>query len=103
MPKTEIKINLYDEQDEVINTLVRKRIPWGLLKKIVKRFAAVEDDEGGEASLENIAEVVCEIFKDKVTVEELDEQGDVGEIIDVFQTIVELASPSGPNLIPPVK
>ena len=68
-----VSLNIYDDNDEIVKTLERYRIKWGLVKKALS--LAEEMSENPEAYVEHAEKLenfVCLVFKGDVTVEELE-------------------------------
>ena len=101
MPKP-IKINLYDGNDQVIKSLSRTRIPWGVLKRAIRMASSLDESNITDDDLDNIAALIADAFSGGVTVQELDQYGDIAEMIEAIQGIIERASATVPNLKPPV-
>lgn len=102
MPRAPIQLDLYDADSEVIKSLSRVVVPWGILKKAVRLSKHI--DELNEETVDEMADLVVQIFgEEKVTRQELDEFADVGDMISVIQTIVQRGHSLIPNAPPAVK
>lgn len=102
MANKAIKINLYDGNDQVIRTLSRSRIPWGVLKQAIRLADTLDDENIGADDLDNIAVLICDVFSGDVTVDELDKHADIGEMMDTIQGVMDRAAATVPNPKPPV-
>jgi hypothetical protein len=103
MPRANIELELYDENNESVKKLARVVVPWGILKKAV-RLARVLDkasDQLDESEIDQIADLVVQIFgESNVTREELDQYADVGDMMTVLMGIINRARGIVPNAPP---
>jgi len=96
--KTPVSLTLYDRDDEPVKELKRSTIPWGILKKSVRLSENIDMDALTEDDIDNIAGLVIEIFgEDRVTVAELDDYADVGDMMSVVMSIINRATGLLPN------
>lgn len=92
MPK--MQITLYDEDSEPIKTYSRGFVPWRLLKKAVKLSNTMNAENLNEEALDDLAGLVCEVFGNQFSIEELNDQADVSEMMTVLTAIVGAAGKS---------
>lgn len=87
-----ICITLYGADDEPIKTYERYTLPWGILKRAL-RFAKTAGnlDDVSEDLIDEMGGVVCQVFGEQFTLQELEAGADAGEILSVFQQIVSRA------------
>src|SRR5919106_7099594 len=86
-----IELNLYNENDEVVDTLRRSRIPSYLLDMAIDLQRAI----GAGEEIKNadpLFDFVVEFFGNKITREELKRQTDLIECMAVFQSVIVRAS-----------
>lgn len=102
-PSTAIKITLYSENDEKKDTYQRLIVPWGMLKRAVRMSKNKKGAEVTEAQIDEISDLLVELFKGSFTREELEAGADVGEIMACFQSIIAKAKGIIPNAPPPAK
>ena len=103
MPRANIELELYDENNESVKKLARVVVPGGILKKAV-RLARVLDkasDQLDESEIDQIADLVVQIFgESNVTRKELDQYADVGDMMTVLMGIINRARGIVPNAPP---
>lgn len=103
-----ITLTLYDKDDQPLKEYTRSVIPWGLLKKAVrltdsfqeqpaakKRFGIFPVSEtvnAQERQMEAISQFVVDLFGNQFSVRQLEEGADMGEIMTVFQAVLQRAS-----------
>jgi hypothetical protein len=95
MTTAPIELNLYNENDEVIGTLSRSRIPSYLLDMAIElqsKFAAGGQDEGGAQNADALFDFIVEFYGGKITREELKKQTDLIECMAVLRSIITRAS-----------
>lgn len=97
MSGTPITLNLYDAEDNVVKTLIRSTVPWGLLKRALRLTKGMDMDNLTEQNLDDIAGLVVIIFGDKVTIEDLDKGADTSDMITTIMQIVAKAESLMPN------
>lgn len=94
-----ISLNLYDENDEVTNTLEKSVIKWGIMKKAIRLGKNINVENFEENDFDKISAFVCEVFDNKVTVDELETGADMGDVFSVFKSVINKAGSMniGPN------
>lgn len=100
---TPVQLTLYNADDEPIKELSRLVIPWGILKRSVRLAKNVDPNHLGEEDIDAITALVKEVFGDNVTMKELEDGADVGDMLSVLQMIVAKAGgamPTQPPLAP---
>lgn len=106
MPRAPVELVLYDTDNEVVKSLSRIVIPWGLLKKAVRLSKNIDNntEELSEEVVDEMADLVVQIFgEEKVTRQELDDFADVSDMISVIETIVQRGHGLIPNAPPAAK
>ena len=104
MATTPMTIHLYDAEDNQ-REFNRAFVPWKLLKmalRLGKQFYGKGINELTEEDLDALAGLIVEAFGNQFSISDLDEQGDVTEMMAVFQNITARAQGANPNGIPPV-
>lgn len=102
MTEQAIEIKIYGANDEVLQTFSRRRIPWGVLKRAIRMASDLDEANITGENLDDIAGLISEAFGGAVTVEQLNQGGDIAEMIAAIQTIINKASATVPNQFPPV-
>lgn len=92
---TPLELKLYDEENEVIRTLTRAIVPWGLMKKAMALGELLEHEDDYENMLDELTKFICLVFADKVTTQELDNCADAGDMLSIFQQIMTKARGMG--------
>lgn len=90
-----LQITLYDPKtDEVIATYTRTIVPWGLLKKAIKMEALLTGGDGDvtEQDIDSIAGLVCEVFGNQFSIEQVDQGVDISEMETVITGILNRAT-----------
>jgi hypothetical protein len=103
MTDTPVKLTLYNGDNEVVKELVRHVLPWKLVKKSIRLFrnSAIEDSMT-EEDADAIANLVVEIFgQEKVTLQELDDCADIGDMVSVITSIIARANKVVSPTLPP--
>ncbi|MBI5951905.1 MAG: hypothetical protein HY865_09625 [Chloroflexi bacterium] len=92
---TPIVLNLYGEDNELIRTCTRTFVPWKMLKKAVtlnKKIGKKEAEDYDESDMDALTTYIMEVFSGQgLTVEILDEQTDVTEMMNVVKAIMNKA------------
>jgi hypothetical protein len=90
-----IVLNLYNpETQEVEKTYSINFIPWKMLKRAIrlnKSFGSKTIEQYDESDIDEISNFVISICGDGLTIEKLDEQSDVTEMMTVIRSIVNRA------------
>jgi hypothetical protein len=88
-------LNLYDEDSEITKTCSRSFVPWKMLKKAVKLYKLLGKkgiDEYEETDIDALTSYIIEVFPGQdLTVEILDEQAAIPEMMNVIKTIMSNA------------
>lgn len=104
MPTTPIVLTLYDPETEaVLETKTRSFIPWKMLKKAMrlnKTLGAKPTDQYEDADVDEITYFIMGVFPG-LTVEVLDEQSDLTEMMTVLRAIVSRAKGIMDPTLPP--
>jgi hypothetical protein len=99
MAPTPMKLTIYDpETSEVKKDLVQLFVPWKLLKVAIRLMGDIDQTNLTEADMDAIAALVAEVFGGRVTVEELNNGSDIGEMFAVVEQIVAKANGVNPTL-----
>lgn len=90
-----ITLNLYDpETSEIKGTVSRPFIPWKMLKKAIrlnKQLSAKKVEDYDESDIDALTQYIIDVFPQGLTVEQLDEQSDITEMVTVVRTVVARA------------
>jgi hypothetical protein len=90
-----ILLTLYDPATEAVErTLSRSFVPWKMLKQAIRLNQNLGDkppEQYAEADVDELTQFIISIFGNGLTVEILDEQSDVTEMINVLRAIVSRA------------
>lgn len=104
MATTPMVIHLYDAEDTPTE-FVRMFVPWKLLKvslKLARQMNGKNINDLTPEDLDALGGLVCEAFGNKFSIADLDEKGDITEVMAVFENIVARAQGANPNGLPPV-
>jgi len=85
-----IELNLYNDDDEVIDTLRRNRIPSYLLDMAINLQDSFSDQDG--QNTDALFDFIVEFFGNKVSREDLKKQTDLVECLNVLKAIITRAS-----------
>jgi hypothetical protein len=95
MPQAPLVLNLYGEDNELIKTCTRAFVPWKMLKKAItlhKTLGNKTIDNFEEADIDALTAYIMEVFPGQdLTIEILDEQSDVIEMMTVVKTVMNNA------------
>ena len=83
-----IELKLYDEENETKKTLRSTRVPWGLMKKAAKMQSSFKSDDI-LASLDEVMDVVAELFRGQATRQEIEEGASSDEIFTCFRCMIQ--------------
>ena len=86
-----MKLTFYDKDNEVKKEVTRSFVPWRMLKKALKIWKAIDENNLKEEDIDAIAALVVDVFGDQFSIEELDDQVDVGDMMAVLKTIIAKA------------
>lgn len=105
MPLSVIKITLYDpETSEIKDEHARAFIPWKILKRAARLMKKVDPKRPNDLTddvVDELTALIAEAFGNKVSVHDLEEYSDVGEMMAILDTIVNRAQGILPNPPPP--
>jgi len=105
MPVTPITLNLYDPQtSEITRTLTRPFVPWKMLKKGVRLYKALGSktvDQYEESDIDALTQYIIDVFPEGLTIEMLDEQSDITEMVTVVRAVVQRAKGIMDPTLPP--
>lgn len=88
---TPMIIHFYGQDNEVVKQFTRSFVPWKLLKEAVRISKTLDQDNLGEKDVDELAGLVVAVFGDQFTVEEVNNQADVAEMVAVLNQIVATA------------
>lgn len=88
---TPMIIHFYGQDNEVVKQFTRSFVPWKLLKEAVRISKTLDKDNLGEKDIDELAGLVVAVFGDQFTVEEVNNQADVAEMVAVLNQIVATA------------
>jgi hypothetical protein len=98
-------LNLYDESNEKVKTCTRTFVPWKMLKKAVRLYKSIggkKIEEFEEADMDALTTYIMEVFSGQnLTIEILDEQSDIGEMMNVVKTVMTHARGVMDPTLPP--
>lgn len=98
-------LNLYDQENEITKTCTRLFVPWKMLKKAValyKQFGAKTPEQFEEEDIDALTAYVMSVFDGQgLTIELLDEQADVTEMVTVIRSVVSRAKGIMDPTLPP--
>lgn len=97
---TPMVIHFYGKDNEVVKQFSRSFVPWKLLKEAVRVSKTLDQENLGEKDVDELAGLVVAVFGDQFTVEEVNEQADVAEMVAILNQIVTTA---GGGLVNPTK
>lgn len=105
---TPIQFTLYGDEDEVLSTHSRARVPVAFAERAIDLSGDLSGDNLNQAQLMAIYQIVVDFYGGKFTIEDLRKGADLGELIAVITAIAARAMellPKGtsPNPLPPVK
>ncbi len=103
MSTTPLVIHLYDEEDNA-KEFTRAFVPWKLLKlslRVAKQLDGKSTAEMNEEDLDALSGLIAEAFGNKFSITDLDNGGDVTEMMAVMQNIIARAQGTRPNGLPP--
>ena len=87
-----IVLNLYGIDNELIRSCTRTFVPWKMLKKAVtlnKLIGKKDVDEYEESDMDALTNYIIEVFSGQnLTIEILDEQTDVTEMMNVVKAVM---------------
>jgi hypothetical protein len=94
---TPVQLTLYNTDDEPVKELSRLVVPWGILKRALRLVKSLDPENLNEDDLDTITALVAEVFgSDKVTIRELDEGADMGDMLSVLNMVVAKAGMAMP-------
>jgi len=91
-----IELKLYDENNEIVKTLTRSFVPWGILEiaiELQEDFSGVGIAQDGSPinigveQIEKLTEFVVFIFGDAVSTDELKKGASLVDIFSVFRQV----------------
>ena len=101
---TPIQLTLYDENDEIIETYSRARVPMMFVEAAIGLGDKLGGDSMGQDQLNALYQIIVDFYGGKFTVDDLRKGADLGEMIAVILAITSRAAdllPTSPNRIPP--
>jgi len=100
-----IVLHLYDpETSEVVDTKTASFVPWKMLKRgiqLQKQLGDKSAEEYNEEDVDAMTNYIIQVFPRGLTVEKLDEQADVTEMMAVITSIVKRARGVMDPTLPP--
>jgi hypothetical protein len=103
---TPIQFTLYGDDDEIIKTYSRARVPVMFAERAIELSTSLTGDSMGQEQLMALYQIVVDFYGGQFTVEDLRKGADLGELIAVIESIstraVELM-PVRSNPTPPGK
>ena len=100
-----IVLHLYDpETSEVVDTKTANFIPWKMLKRgiqLQKQIGDKNENEYAEEDIDAMTNYIMQVFPKGLTVEMLDQQADIVEMMSVITSIVRRARGVMDPTLPP--
>jgi len=96
MLKEPIELTLYDGNNEEIETFKLMIIRWGFLKKALTLAKQIKEAEA-EEQFDTIGKLICEIYGNRFSLDDLNEKGDRDQVMAVFNAITMVAAKQIPN------
>lgn len=87
-----IELHLYNEQDEIVDTLRRTRIPSYLLDMAITLQEQLGSENGAKEHSDALFDFIVEFYGHKIPREELKKQTDLIECMTVLRSIITRAS-----------
>jgi hypothetical protein len=88
-----IDLKFYNEDDEVVATHVAHRVKTKFLKTAIRLSKEIDDPKNiGEEQVNALLDFIVELFGDKFTRDELEEQSDLFECMNVLQAVFARAN-----------
>ena len=87
-----IELNFYDDEDQVVATHKRARIPSYLLDTAINLQSELAAGDDGKQNTDALFDFVVEFFGGKFTREELKKKSDLIECMAVLQSVIMRAS-----------
>ncbi len=87
-------LTIYDGNDEVLKTLRRSFVPWRLLKRAVMLAGKIDlahPETMTAETVDDLAMLVVDAFGGQVTLEEIDNGADLGQMLAVMTAIMSIA------------
>ena len=100
---TPIEFRLYGEDDEVIGTYSRARVPVVFAERAIQFSKTLSDSEPGQEQLNALYQLIVDFYGEKFSIEDLRKGADLGELISVINAITTRAVELMPNPTPPGK
>lgn len=89
MAGTPVTLTLYNpETNEAIKTYSRGFIPWKLVKRSVQLMKTLDAENLTEADVDALGSLVCEVFGNQFTLEQLNDGADVSEMMTCVSAIM---------------
>lgn len=92
MDSAPIELNFYDDEDQVIATHRRSRIPSYLLDMAINLQGSLAAGENGEQNTDALFDFIVEFYGNKFTREEVKRKTDLLECVTVLQSIIARAT-----------
>jgi hypothetical protein len=92
METAPIELHLYDEDDQVIDTLSRTRIPSYLLDIAIDLQSKLAENEEGPQDTNALFDFIVEFYGHKIDREQLKKQTDLIECMTVLRSVLARAS-----------
>jgi len=111
MAGTPIKLNIYDEDSNVVKELSQGFVPWGIMKRAVRLGKSMRSlvgksdaeilEQMTDEDIDNLTLLVSDVFGGRVTVEELERGAEIPEMLTVLQGVISKAFGAAANPTPP--
>ncbi len=92
MDAAPIELKFYDEEDQVIETFRRARIPSYLLDMAIDLQAEFSKEDGEKVNVDALFDFIVEFFGKKFSREDVKQKTDLVECMSVLRSIIARAS-----------
>lgn len=89
---TPMILHFYGPDNEVVKQFTRSFVPWKLLKEAVRISKTLDQESLDDKNVDDLAGLVVAVFGDQFTLDEVNNQADVAEMVAVLNQIVATAS-----------
>lgn len=92
MDSAPIELHFYDDEDQIVATHTRNRIPSYLLDMAINLQAHLTADKDGKQNTDALFDFIVEFYGSKFTREEVKQKTDLIECVSVVRSIIARAS-----------
>lgn len=87
-----IKLNFYNDQDEVIKEYSRSRIPTYMLDMAIGVQKAIENDKTDESAINALLDFIVEFYGKQFTIDDLKKSTDLVECMSIIGQVLGRAN-----------